>query len=463
MIVEKAVNFLDDRLGSAHFTTKAIKKVFPDHWSFMLGEICMYAFMVLLVTGTYIAFFFDDSTHPVVYTGPYPSLIGRVVPAAYASVMNLSFVIPDGLLIRQMHHWACLVFITAIGLHMSRIFFTGAFRKPREMNWVFGLTLLVLALAAGFTGYSMPGDLLSGAGLRIAYSVAESIPILGTWLAFGYFGGDFPTAVMTQRLYITHVFLIPLLIIGVMSGHLGMVWRQHHTQFVGPQRTNENVVGSALIPAYAMKSVGLMIATFAVLAFMGGFFTINPIWLYGPFDPWTIASPAAPDWYVAWLDGFLRLGPSWAIVLWGHTIPPLFFSAVVPPAIVFGLLFAWPWIEKRFTPTDRADHHLLNKPFDVPWRLGAGVAMITFLTVAGVSSSDDVMAKFLHIHVETLMPILRGCIVVLPIAFGLIAVSIGQELKARLNSDAGLKKVRRATLVRNANGGYDEEAQHTLA
>lgn len=463
MIVRAVIGYLDARLGSAEFTKKALRKVFPDHWSFMLGEICLYMFAILLATGTYLAFFFNDSDRHVVYHGPYPPLLGRLVPASYASVLDLSFVAPDGLLIRQMHHWACDVFVAAIVAHMCRIFFTGAFRRPREMNWVFGFTLFILALGSGFTGYSLPGDLLSGAGLRIAYSVAESIPVIGTWIAFGFFGGSFPTDVTTQRLYIVHVFVLPAIIVGALALHLGMLWRQHHAQFPGPRRTNTNVVGSALFPYYAMKSLGLFSASIAVIAFLAAFFTINPIWVYGPFDPWTVASPSAPDWYVAWLDGALRLGPAWAIHLWGHTIPPLFFSAVLPPAVIFGGIFAWPWIEKRFTTTNDVEHNLLDKPFDAPWRLGLGTAVMTFGTVLGFASSDDVQAKYLHVPIETLMPIYRGCAFVLPIAFGLIAVSIGNELRARFASNAGLNQVRRATLVRNAEGGFDDEPQQTPA
>ena len=322
MIVRRTVRFLDDRLGSSAFITAAMNKVFPDHWAFMLGEICMYAFIALVLTGSYVAFFFNDSAAPVVYHGPYSSLDGRSVPASYASVLSLSFSTPLGLLVRQMHHWAALVFLGAIILHMMRIFFTGAFRKPREMNWTIGVLLLLLGMGEGFLGYSLPGDLVSGAGLRIAYSVAESIPFIGTWLAMLFFGGTFPSDQTTLRLFITHVWILPLTIAAVMGLHLGMVWRQHHTQFAGPGRTEQNVVGSKLWPQYAIKSIALMIATFAILAFLGGFVTINPVWIYGPFDGWTVASPAQPDWYVAWLDGALRLGPALSLRIAGHTIPP---------------------------------------------------------------------------------------------------------------------------------------------
>ena len=458
MIVRGAVKALDDRVGSSAFLRKALNKVFPDHWAFMLGEICVYAFVVLLLTGTYIAFFFNDSDHPVVYRGPYVPLDGRSVPASYDSVMKLSFDTHLGLLIRQMHHWAALVFVGAIVLHMCRIFFTGAFRKPRDLNWTFGVTLLLLGLGAGFTGYSLPGDLLSGAGLRIAYSVAESIPVVGTWLAFGFFGGRFPTHEMTQRLFITHVWLVPLLIVGAMSAHLGLVWRQHHTQFSGPGRTEKNVVGSALWPFYAMKSIGLLVATFAVIALLGGFFTINPIWIYGPFDPWKIASPAQPDWYVAWLDGALRLGPALSIRIFDHTISPLFWTGIVLPGLLFGGIAAWPMLERAITGDDRA-HNIDNMPYEVPWRLGLGVAVITFASVLGFAGSDDIQAKLFHVEVEELMYAYRVALVVAPVLFGLVAVSIGFDLRTRFETQAGRDQVRRAALKRNADGGFDIDYQ----
>lgn len=458
MIVRRGVRFLDDRLGSSAFLKAAMNKVFPDHWAFMLGEICMYAFIALVLTGTYIAFFFNDSAAPVVYHGPYVSLQGRWVPESYASVLALSFTTPLGLLVRQMHHWAALVFVGAILLHMMRIFFTGAFRKPREMNWTIGVLLFLLAMGEGFFGYSLPGDSVSGAGLRIAYSVAQSMPIVGSWLALLFFGGSFPNDQTTLRLFIVHVWLLPLLIFGAIGLHLGMVWRQHHTQFAGPGRTEDNVVGSKLWPQYTVKSIALMIATFGVLALLGGCFTINPIWLYGPFNGWTVVSPAQPDWYVAWLDGALRLGPALSLRVAGHTIPPLFWAGVLMPLVLFTLLFAWPEIERKVTG-DKRSHNLDDMPYEKPWRLGLGVAVITFGTVLGFAGSDDIQARLFHIDVETLMIAYRFAVVVAPVVCGLLAVLIGSELKARFESRAGKEHVARAVLRRNAAGGFEEEPE----
>ncbi len=461
MIVRRTVRFLDDRLGSSAFLKAALDKVFPDHWAFMLGEICVYAFIVLLVTGTYVGFFFNDSSAPTVYHGPYSSLDGRTVPASYASVLDLSFSTPLGLFVRQMHHWAALVFTGAIVFHMMRIFFTGAYRKPREMNWTIGVLLFLLAMGEGFMGYSLPGDLLSGAGLRIAYAVAQSIPFAGSWLALLFFGGTFPNQQMTQRLYLSHVWILPLIIAGTIALHLGMVWRQHHTQFSGPGRTERNVVGSRLWPQYTIKSIALLSATVGILALLAGFFTINPIWVYGPYDGWTVASPAQPDWYVAWLDGSLRLGPALALHLFGHTIPPLFWSGIVLPAVLFGGLIAWPEIERIIT-RDNREHNIDDMPYDKPWRLGLGVAVVMFGTVLGIAGSDDIQATIFHIDVETLMIFYRFVLVLAPLVSGAIAVVIGFELRARFATRAGETQVRRAILRRNSDGGFDEERSATI-
>ena len=460
MIVRRVVQVLDDRLGSSAFVRAALDKVFPDHWSFMLGEICVYAFVALVATGTYVAFFFNDSSAPTIYHGSYVSLVGRSVPASYASVLDLSFETRLGLLVRQMHHWAALLFMGAIVFHMMRVFFTGAFRRPRELNWTIGLLMLLMGEVEGLFGYSLPGDLLSGAGVRIAYSVGQSVPVAGAWLTLLVFGGPFPNPQITPRLYVMHVWILPLLIAGAISAHLGMVWRQHHTQFRGPHRTEGNVVGSSLWPFYAMKSMALFVATVAVLALLGGLFTINPIWIYGPYDGWKVASPSQPDWYLAWLDGSLRLAPALALHLFGHTISPLFLAGIVMPMVLFGAMLAWPEIERVITGDGR-EHNLDDMPYDKPWRLGLGVAVIAFGTILGLASSDDVQAKFLHVDVEELWRAYRFLVVVAPLASGTIAVRIGFELRARFESRAGEEQNRRANLRRNAKGGFDEERRAT--
>jgi ubiquinol-cytochrome c reductase cytochrome b subunit len=420
VIVRRTVRWVDDRLGATSFTRDALTKVFPDHWSFMLGELALYCFVILVATGTFLAFFYVPSAGETVYRGSYVPLEGVEVSQAFASVMRISFDVRTGLVIRQAHHWAALLFLATIVAHLSRIFFTGAFRRPRELNWIIGVTLLLLALFNGFSGYSLPDDLLSGTGLRIAYSIVLSIPLVGTWLAFLVFGGEFPAPDILSRLQVIHVYLVPLAMAGLIAAHLAVVWRQKHTQFPGPGRTETNVVGSVLWPTYAARSIGLLFAVSAVVAAMGGLLQINPIWLYGPFFPEAVSSPAQPDWYVGWLEGALRIFPAWEVELFGFRIANPFFPGVLLPMVTFGLLYAWPFLEARFTG-DRAEHHLLDRPRDRPLRTAIGVGVLTFYAVLLLAGSNDIVARFLGVPVTGVTAVLRALVFALPLVTALVA------------------------------------------
>jgi ubiquinol-cytochrome c reductase cytochrome b subunit len=428
VIVRRTVRWVDDRLGATSFTHEALNKVFPDHWSFMLGEIALYSFVFLVATGTFLAFFFVPSAGEVVYRGSYEPLRGVEVSEAFASVMRISFDVRVGLVIRQAHHWAALLFVAAIVAHLARLFFTGAFRRPRELNWIIGVTLLILALANGFTGYSLPDDLLSGTGLRIAYSIALSVPLIGTWLAYLLFGGEFPAPDILSRLQVLHIYLVPLAMAGLIAAHLAIVWRQKHTQFPGPGRTETNVVGSVLWPTYAARSVGLFFAISGLLAAMGGLLQINPIWLYGPFVPEAVSSPAQPDWYLGWLEGALRIFPAWEPELFGFRLPNPFFPGIVLPTVTFGLLYAWPFLEARFTG-DRAEHHLLDRPRDRPARTAIGVGVLAFYAVLLLAGSNDILARFLGVPVGAVTVTLRVLVFVLPLAAAWIAHRVMRALR----------------------------------
>jgi ubiquinol-cytochrome c reductase cytochrome b subunit len=451
-VVERLVTWLDDRLGTSHFLKHALRKAFPDHWSFMLGEINVYCFAVLLATGTFLALNFDPTPLKVIYHGPYALLDGTTMSRAYASTLDLSFSINAGLLMRQIHHWAALLFVAGIIAHMSRVFFTGAFRKPREINWIAGIALMGCAMLEGFTGYSLPDDLLSGIGLRIADAVALSVPVVGTWASFLLLGGAFPSPHMTGRLFTTHVFILPAVIAGLIAVHLAIVWRQKHTQFRGPGKREDNVVGSPLFPTYTAKSIALGMATFAVLVLLGAFVQINPIWLYGPYEASTAMSPAQPDWYVGWLDGALRMGPAWSVHLWGHLIPSPFFPAVLLPAVLFGVLFLWPFIERAATGDGRS-HQLLDRVRDAPARTGIGAALLTFGFALTAAGSDDVQARFLHVSVEQLTSAYR----IFTLAGPAVAFAVAFVFARELRKSGGVHAAPRVRLRRNADGGFDEE------
>jgi ubiquinol-cytochrome c reductase cytochrome b subunit len=384
-VIEKVFGWFDQRLGAASFARKSLRKIFPDHWSFMLGEIALYSFVILVITGVFLTFFYVPDSASTVYHGPYVPLEGQTMSRAYASVMRLSFEVRSGLVFRQIHHWAALVMVGAVVVHALRVFFTGAFRKPRELNWAFGMLLLVLTLAIGFAGYSLPDDLLSGTGLRIGYSVTLSIPVIGTWLAYLIFGGEYPAPDLLSRLFVLHVMILPALIAATIGVHLAILWRQKHTNFPEQGLAPDRIRGERLWPRYAFKSVGFLFVLWGLLALLGGLIQINPIWLYGPYDPHIVSQAAQPDWYMGWLEGVVRLFPNWSITVFGYEVPELFFPSILIPGIFFTVLGLWPWIEPWFS-RDREAHDLLQYPRDMPWRTALGSAMIAFfvlLTIAG--------------------------------------------------------------------------------
>jgi ubiquinol-cytochrome c reductase cytochrome b subunit len=441
---------VDRRLGLARFARTALNKVFPDHWSFMLGELALYSLVVLIATGVYLTFFFVPDARQVTYHGSYAPLDGIRMSAAYESTIRLSFDVRAGLLMRQIHHWAALLFVGSILVHLLRIFFTGAFRKPRDLNWVVGLSLLLLALGNGFTGYSLPDDLLSGTGLRIAYSIVLSIPLVGTWLAFLVFGGEFPSPDIIPRLFVIHVLIVPALIVGLLTVHLAILVRQKHTQFPGRGRSEHNVVGSKLWPTFAAKTGGLFFFVFATCAALGGLVQINPIWLYGPYDPSAVSAGSQPDWYIGWLEGALRLMPPWEIRVAGFEIPNPFFGGVLLPGITFALLFLWPWIEARFTD-DRAEHHLLDRPSERPRRTALGTAALTFYVVLFLAGGNDVIASHLDLSVNTVTNVFRVLVFVLPVVTYLVTSRLCRELAARRRDRPTM-----AAIDRTASGAYVE-------
>jgi len=422
--------WVDDRTGAAKTGTSTLHKIFPNHWSFLLGEVALYSFIVLLATGVFLTFFFEASAGQVVYDGSYAPLHGQTVSQAYDSALNITFDVKAGLLMRQVHHWAALVFIAAIVIHMLRIFFTGAFRRPREMNWVIGLSLFLMSLGNGFFGYSLLDDQLSGTGIRIAYSVMISIPLVGPWIASFLFGGNFPSDEMIPRMFAIHILIIPAVILALLTVHLGMLVRHKHTHFAGGGARDDNVVGERLWPTYAFKAGGLLFIVTAFLALLGGIFQINPVWIYGPFQPENVSSASQPDWYVGWLEGSLRLMPNWEIRIGDYQVPNPFWGGVLIPGIAFGLLFAWPWIEARITG-DRLEHHVLDRPRDMAWRTAIGIGALLFFTVMTIAGSDDVLAVKLDTSVNATLWTLRVLLIVAPLAGGWVTYRVCRELQKR--------------------------------
>ncbi|MGD0873388.1 MAG: ubiquinol-cytochrome c reductase cytochrome b subunit [Acidimicrobiales bacterium] len=449
-MIDALFNWFDERLGISGSGRKMLNKIFPDHWSFLIGEIALYSFIVLLGTGVFLTLYFVPSSKDVIYQGSYAPLRGQPVSEAFASTLNLSFAVRGGLLMRQMHHWAANIFVGSIVVHMLRIFFTGAFRKPRELNWIVGSTLLILAIFNGFLGYSLPDDLVSGTGLRISFSIVESIPLIGSYAAFFLFGGNFPGNAIIPRFFILHVLILPAVIVGLLSAHLGMLVRQKHTQFPGRGNTPRNVVGAPLWPTFVAKTTGFMCLTVAVTGVLSAFFQINPVWLYGPYVPYKVSYAVQPDWYMGWLDGALRIMPSWEIVGFGHMIPNVFFPAILLPGITFGVLQMWPFIEARLTH-DHAEHQILDRPRDRPKRTAFGAAVFSFYFVLFGASATDVLANYLSISLNVVLTSFRFLAVIVPLVVFPVTFRICKEMQSV--PTAGKRK-RANVVLRSAEGGY---------
>ncbi|HZP72151.1 MAG TPA: ubiquinol-cytochrome c reductase cytochrome b subunit [Gaiellaceae bacterium] len=442
-MIRKVVRFLDQRTGDAPLLRKSLRYLFPDHWSFLLGEVALYAFVILVFTGTYLAFFYTDSSQQVTYHGSYAPLQGQKMSEAYHSVLNISTSVRAGLLIRQTHHWAADVFIAAILLHLLRVFFTGAYRKPRELTFLLGLTILVVSLLEGYMGYSLVDDLLSGMGLAIGYGVAISIPFVGGNLGELIWNGPFPgKEAFWSRLYIAHVFLIPALIGVLLAAHLGLVALKHHTQFKdGPRKTNRKLVGVPTWPGQAPRSLGLFLLTAGVLFLLGGLVQINPIWLWGPYHTYISTNGAQPDWYLGWLIGGLRLVPGFDVTIGNYTlVPNPFWGGVLFPGVVFGFLFAWPSIERRFITHDYSFHNIAERPRDAPMRTAIGIAVFTWVAMIFVAGGIDRVTVMFNLSYTGAIWAFRVAIWIVPVVFGFIAHRVCVELQQGEEAERARKR-----------------------
>ena len=452
-MIRGIVRFVDQRTGTAPFLRKTLRYLFPDHWSFLLGEVALYAFIVLVGTGIYLTFFYEDSVATVVYHGNYAPLRGHEMTHAYRSVLDISTKVKAGLLIRQTHHWAANVFIAAIVLHLLRIFFTGAYRKPRELTYWLGLAMLMTALLEGYLGYSLADDLLSGMGLAIGYGVAMSIPFVGANLAALIWDGPFPGShAFFPRMYITHVLLIPLLLATLLGIHLALVALKHHTQFrQSPRESERTLVGVPTFPGQAPRSLGLFAATAAILFLLGGLVQINPIWLWGPYHTYLATNGAQPDWYLGWLIGALRLVPGFDLTIGSYTlVPNPFWGGVLLPLAFFGFLFLWPWLERKLLGAS-GYHNLLDRPRDAPARTAIGMAVTTFAFLVLLAGSADRVTVLFGLPYVSQIWAYRILVWVLPPLVGLLAYRVCVELQR--GEQVEQERRRAEHLARAARGG----------
>jgi ubiquinol-cytochrome c reductase cytochrome b subunit len=420
---------LDERLKLRNPGRMAANKVFPHHWSFLLGEVALIAFVVCILTGVYLTMFYRPTIEPVLYTGSAAMFTGRELPAAFESVVRLTYDVPGGLFFRRVHRAAAHLFVAAVVLHMLRILFTGAFRRPREINYHLGILLLLLTFAIGFTGYSLPYDALAGTGIRIAYSELLSVPYVGEYLAFWIFGGEFPTGAVIPRFFVFHVLVLPVLIATAVGAHLAFVVRQRHTQF--PRRGIDGhrfILGKPLWPSQFAESTTLVLWIGGVLAASAVLVPWADITLQGPYVPGEIGNNAQPEWYLFWLEGALRIFPPLEVSLLGTTISAAFVSGALLPGLVIGTLVLYPFLERRVYALE-GDWHVLQNPLDIPLRAAFLLGTFSFLLILSAAATNDILSRLMGVRVETLTWAFRIAAVALP---PLAALAIWRHARRRL-------------------------------
>lgn len=408
------IRYVDERITVSVWLKRNLRKVFPDHWSFLLGEIALFSFIVLLLSGTFLTLWYKPSMTEVIYDGSLQRLRGIPMSEAFASTLDISFDVRGGLLMRQIHHWAALIFVASMVVHATRIWLTGAFRKPREFNWIIGMTLLILGIVEGFAGYSLPDDLLSGTGLRITEGIILATPVVGTYVSFFLFGGEFPGDDIIARMFTVHILLVPGIMLALVTAHLILLWYQKHTQFPGPGKTDSNVVGYPFFPVYVAKSGGFFFIVFGFIALLGAFVQINPIWIWGPYNPSDVSAGSQPDWYMGFLDGLLRITPNWETHLFGYNLSwNVILPAMVVPGILLPLLIFYPFIE-QFVTGDRREHHLLDRPRNQPVRTALIAAVAAFIILGMLGGGNDFIATIFKVPINLITWTLRVAIFVVP-------------------------------------------------
>ncbi|MFQ3293870.1 MAG: cytochrome b-561 [Halobacteriales archaeon] len=433
---DRLYGWFDDRLD-LESSRQFLGKAFPAEDSFLLGEIAAFAFLVLVLSGIFLGFFYEPSTSSVEYQGSVDRFQGDSVPEAFASVLQITYDVPFGMFIRRLHHWAAHLFVASIGLHMLRVFFTGAYRNPREPNWVVGVGLSILAMGAAYTGYALPFDEFASTATGIGFTVASSIPLVGDVLAEIIFGGEFPSSATIPRLYFLHVLIIPLLIGGLLAVHFAILVRQKHTEAPrdddlespdGRVSADDDsvIVGLPAFPNQAAVSAVVFFLTLATLSLLAGFLPVHNVAQYGPNDPAGTPALIMPDWFFMWLYGFLKLLPSWlSFSVFGVHFSTEFWGGIVLPTLVFVGVFAWPFLDRTEEPT-----HFTTSPFDRPWQTAVGVGAVVFILIASLAGMNNIAADVLGVSTGVINPWLTVALIVVPIVFGWIVyamLSPGEE------------------------------------
>jgi len=423
---KQVYDWFDSRLDLENGQT-FLGKAFPAEDSFLLGEVAVFCFLLLILTGVFLGFFYEPSTSDVEYDGPVAEFQGEEMPEAFVSVLHITYAVPFGMFIRRLHHWAAHLFVASIGLHMLRVFFTGAYRNPREPNWIVGTGLAVLAMGAAYTGYALPFDEFAATATGIGYNLTVSIPLVGDFLGEIVFGGEFPTSATIPRLYFLHVLIIPLAIMGLLAIHMYILIRQKHTEApreddieTGSERVDREddgvIVGLPAFPNQAAVSAVVFFLTAAVLSLLAGLLPVHNVAEYGPNDPASTPALIMPDWFLMWVYGFLKLLPGIAVDIGPVHINSEFLGGIVLPGLVFGAILVWPFVDRTPEPT-----HFTVDPLERPWQTAVGVAAVAFVMIASIAGMNNILAnQVLNSSTNVVNPVLTAALLLVPPLFGAI-------------------------------------------
>ncbi|WP_373325185.1 cytochrome b [Halomicrobium urmianum] len=424
--LDRVYRWFDDRLDLDR-DVPFLGKAFPAEDSYLLGEVALFCFLMLVLTGMFLGFFFEPSTSEVEYDGSVAEYQGEELPESFVSVLNITYDVPYGMFLRRLHHWAAHLFVASLSLHMLRVFFSGAYQNPREPNWVVGSGLAVSSMFAAYTGYALPFDEFASTATGIGFSIANSIPILGDVFAQVVFGGEYPSSATVPRFYFIHVFLLPVVIAGLIAVHMGILVRQKHTEapreddVAGDGRRVDRdddsiVVGLPAFPNQAAISAVVFFLTMATLSLLAGFLPVHNVAEYGPNDPAGTPALIMPDWFLMWVFGFLKLLPGWL----GFTVPVVdvhvsteFIGGMLLPGIVFAVMFAWPFIDYREEP-----RHFGVDPLARPWQTAVGVAAVVMIMIASIAGMNTIAADITGLSTGVLNPVLLAATVLGPLVAG---------------------------------------------